>query len=408
MRGDVKINNNEDACRCAQRIRRRISSKMVMRVLIVGAGIGGLTLAAFLRDSDIEYEIVEKAPDWSRQGFLIGMWDSGRDILKKLGLSEQFDKSGSPVRRYSMRNGKGTHLHDFDFSDFYVKYGSAMTVIRRNDLHDWLLQKIDQSKLRMGISVENIVQNPERVTVTFGNGGVKDYDVVVGGDGVHSSVRSQVFGKHIESYQNWRVWYGWVDAKFGTPATIIEYVEPGEFAAIFTACGKAMVWLSAPAEHGTWDNEKGRIARLKEIFKDEKEIMPGILDAVLDENMLPTDLVTLKLKKWYEGRVVLVGDAAHNFGPHAGVGGGMALEDAYVLAGELMKVSNLLPLSVALQNYQIERGKRLRYARGLSDRVRGATLIKSRFLRKLLDAVIPYAPARFFTKNLELLLKQEI
>ena len=68
-----------------------------MKILIVGAGIGGLTLAAFLRDSNIEYDIVEKAPDWSHQGYSLSLWNNGRNILRKLDLAEKFDSCGTRI-----------------------------------------------------------------------------------------------------------------------------------------------------------------------------------------------------------------------------------------------------------------------------------------------------------------------
>ena len=76
-----------------------------MKVLIVGGGIAGLTLAAFLKDTEVSCTIIEKAPDWSHAGFLVSLWDSARDILKKIGLSDQFDAAGSPAHMYSVRTG---------------------------------------------------------------------------------------------------------------------------------------------------------------------------------------------------------------------------------------------------------------------------------------------------------------
>jgi len=77
-----------------------------MKILIVGGGIAGLTLASFLRDTEIEYDIVERMPDWSKHGYIIGVWDSGRDILRKLGLAEAFDKAGAKADHVSIRNGR--------------------------------------------------------------------------------------------------------------------------------------------------------------------------------------------------------------------------------------------------------------------------------------------------------------
>lgn len=83
-----------------------------MKILIVGAGIGGLTLAGFLKDSSIEYDLIEKAPSIKGQGYSLCIWNNGRRILQKLGLGEEFDKAGCPVHYYCVRDGKGKLLRN--------------------------------------------------------------------------------------------------------------------------------------------------------------------------------------------------------------------------------------------------------------------------------------------------------
>ena len=89
--------------------------------------------------------------------------------------------------------------------------------------------------------------------------------------------------------------------------------------------------------HSIWDREDGRVERLKELFKEESVIVPNVLNVQKSGEILPTDLSEIKMKRLYKGRVVLLGDAAHGFEPFAGIGSSMALEDSYVLAGELIK-----------------------------------------------------------------------
>ncbi len=113
-----------------------------MKVLIVGGGIAGVALAAFLEECNIEYDIVEKAPDFKHQGFLIILWDNGRDILRKLRLDEKFDALGSRVQKYSIRDGAGTVLRDYSLASLYSEFGGAITIVGRTELHELILSRV--------------------------------------------------------------------------------------------------------------------------------------------------------------------------------------------------------------------------------------------------------------------------
>src|SRR5690348_6614057 len=138
-----------------------------MRVLIVGGGIAGLTLAAFLERSAIDYEIVEKSPSWDIPGFSLGMWSNGRHILQKLGLADRYDREGVRIAKYRIYTGTGRLLREYNLKDFYVRYGTAYTHIRRAHLHDWLLSKISSIKVFLGDSVLDIKDIGDKVSVTF-------------------------------------------------------------------------------------------------------------------------------------------------------------------------------------------------------------------------------------------------
>lgn len=378
-----------------------------MKVLIVGGGVAGLTLASFLRDTDIEYEIVEKMPDWSKHGYVIGIWDSGRDILKKLQLADVFDRAGTKAKHISIRNGKGQFLRDIDLAPFYYTYGLAARLIPRAEVHAWLLQKADPNRLRMGLSVEKIIENDNVVQVTFTNGEERSYDVVVGADGIHSKVRSLIFGELIERYEDWRVWYAWIDKAFGMEAAIVEYIEAPEFASVLSSGERTSVWFAAPADHTVWDSEAHRIERLKEIFKNEPAIIPA-LDALEDCDVQPSDLAQVHLQSWSKGRVVLAGEAAHCTGPYGGLGTTLALEDGYVLAGELLQVSTQYPLHAAFATYEKKRKARVRLGDRMNMFIKSATLVQTPLMRSAMSFVVRHVPFRWLFWNIERLMEKEI
>ncbi len=380
-----------------------------MNVLIVGGGIAGVSLAAFLEECGIEYDIVEKAPDFKHQGFLIILWDNGRDILRKLRLDERFDALGSRVQKYSIRDGAGTVLRDYSLASLYSEFGGAITIIGRTELHALISSRVQASRIRMNSTITSLKEGGDKVAATFLDGSTKEYDVVVGADGVHSSIRNLLFQKDVESYTNWRAWYVWINNSFSIPSTAVEYLEANEFIVTFSAGHKTLATMIAPAAHTEWDTKEGRVERLKRTFKDESHIVPSALEAIPDADVLPTDIVNVEMRGFVTNRVALIGDAAHSFGPMAGLGTSMALEDAYVLAAELEKAhQGLQSHADALSAYEARRRPRVHIARSVSDKLWNMELTKSPLFMRLVKFFAPYTPDSLLLRDFRKLLKDEI
>ncbi len=379
-----------------------------MRILISGAGIGGLALAGFLRESGIECEIVEKCKDWEHQGYLMGMWGNGRRMLGKLGLAEKLDEAGERIRLYSIRDGAGRVLRDYNLHRFYENFGIALTLVERGDLHTWLLGTADASKVRMGVVIESMQEDAEEVSVSFSDGTKGNYDAVIGADGIHSKVRDLVFIEDLESYTGWRAWYAWIEERYSVPATVVEYIEPKEFVLVMRCKGKALAMFVAPADHRIWDKTEGRMEMLRCTFKDECLLVPEVLRQLREGEIQPSDLADVSMKRWVSNRTALLGDAAHSFGAMAGLGASMAMEDAYVLAGELMKAAHARRVPEALQEYQRRRKPRVDTARHLGERMRHWALVESPKKRALINLVMPFIPEYFFTADYFSLLQEEI
>lgn len=380
-----------------------------MRILIVGAGLAGLTLTAFLENFEVECELVDKVDNWNSLGFSIGLRNNGRHILNKLGLGEKFDKTGNRIRIYKVCDGKGKVLREYNLSEFYETYGIAYTHIRRDVLHSWLRELIPPSKIKLGKTFKKIEEKDNQVKVAFNDSSEAQYDLVVGADGIHSPIREMIWGNSFEVYDNWRVWYAWIDSSYKQKSTVTEYIEAGEFVGIFDVGDQTLAVLIAPADHKMWDSDEYRIERIKKIFRDETIIMPELIEKLQDKNILPTDLSTVSLPRWSKGRIVLMGDAAHGFEPHAGLGASMAMEDGYILAGELLKVASDYSITKALSVYEFKRKKRVAIARKLTNRMRGWAFIKSKWLRKVVNTILPSSlPHQFFTKHYHKLLSEEI
>ena len=153
-----------------------------------------------------------------------------------------------------------------------------------------------------------------------------------------------------------------------------------------------------------------RVDRLKSLFKDEPALIPQCLSKAVAEDICPADLIEISLRRWHTARVVLIGDAAHGFEPFGGLGGSMALEDAYVLAAELTRLSNLdqKQLSAALEHYEAIRKKRVQEPRKLTRRMQCWATIESPWLRQVVNQLAPIVPESWITKGYFAFMRHEM
>lgn len=376
-----------------------------MRLLIVGAGIGGLTLASFLKDHEgFEIDIIEKATDWKHLGFTIGIWDVGRRILSKLDLDDDFDRAGKRFKNYYLSSSQGKKLKLYHFEDFYIKYESAYTHIDRSTLHTLLLARsgID---VKMGTTVRLVEQNANGVAVAFSDDTHKNDDLVIGADGVNSEMRKMVFNVDSVCTGN-RVWYSWIPQKYNESNSVTEYVEGRLICNIFDDPYSPCMVLTAPEKPGIFDDPETRIQRLKNKFANFPIVL-NILDDLKPEDLTPTDIRFVEMKKWVKGRVALVGDASHAMEPFGGIGASMAMEDGYVLAQELISVYREKEIDKALQRYEKRRAPRIKISRSNTKKRYGwLTLSVLQFLpgSEFLAKIVPVS---HFTKGYKRLLEAQ-
>jgi 2-polyprenyl-6-methoxyphenol hydroxylase-like FAD-dependent oxidoreductase len=115
--------------------------------------------------------------------------------------------------------------------------------------------------------------------------------------------------------------------------------------------------------------------------------------------VMSTDLASVQMKRWIQNRAVLLGDAAHAFEPHTGLGASMAMEDAYVLANEIALVTSQYPLTTALNNYQRLRQQRVAVAQRLNWKIRTFAFIRTKTMRSIANFLIPPMPQSLFTHS---------
>jgi salicylate hydroxylase len=314
-----------------------------LKVLVVGGGIGGITTVLALRQRGVDVQLFEQAAAFGQVGAGLQVSSNAAKILRRLGLGEELKKVATypdgrdyrgwdtAERLYYTPLGQKAEAH----------FGSPYYAAHRAELLDVLLTGLtDRTGITMGARVERIDQDAKGVTLTLANGETAHGDILIGADGIHSTIRGQLFGKELPRYTGNVAWRGLV------PAERVAHLDLGSVVGVwmgpnrsivqyYVSAGKTFNWIgisrsSEPARE-SWLAEGKVEDALAEYdgWHDTIRTIIGATPKVLRQALYDRE----PLPDWQVGRVVLMGDAAHPMMPFYAQGGAQSIEDAYVLAG---------------------------------------------------------------------------
>lgn len=304
-------------------------------VVIVGAGVAGLAAAQALYRRGIPALVLERRATLPDAGLAINLPGNAITALAGFGLADELRATGSPVRRREYRSERGRLLFSVDETQFWGD-GAQPRCVLRSDLVALLERGMPDGVLRRECQVVSVKQqhaDDGLVTVGLADGSSEQAAVVVGADGVHSTARHEVFGGHapraaLLSEASWR----FMTANPGIDCWTIWAGSRGAlFLLIPAGPGQAYGWVSAP----------GRAADdVPETFSAFPKIVRDTLDTAWSQPTPPyhSPLEEVRVPAWSDGRVLLIGDAAHATAPVWAQGAALAIEDAHVLA-ELLATS---------------------------------------------------------------------
>ncbi len=320
----------------------------VMRVLVVGAGIAGLSLAGALRRSDMDVEVVERLTDGDSAGTGLYLPANAERALRSLGLGPVVAERAQPIRWQRFRDLRGRALADVDVAAFWDGVGACLAV-HRGVLHDVLREAAAGVEIRLGTAVTGL-EREDRPQVRFSDGSAASYDLVVGADGVHSTVRALALGGRPARYVGQA---SWRFVASGFPEIDDWTVMLGPRRAFLTvALGGGEVYCYADVNA---DDPAGAAAGdWRERFTEFGAPVTRLLDHAGSAYFASIEEVAPPV--WAAGRVVLVGDAAHASSPNMAQGAALALEDALVLADVLAARG---PVELALAEYERRRTARV-------------------------------------------------
>lgn len=312
-----------------------------MRVLIVGAGVAGPTLAHWLLRGDHDVTIVERTPAPREGGYLIDFWGAGFDVAERMGLTSRILERAYPVRELREVNSAGRTIARMDPRRAVAHTNNRFASIARSELASVVLETIDdRAEILYGDSVAAIDDHGDGVTVTLDSGITRDVDLVVGADGLHSRVRQLAFGDESEFER----YLGIV-----VSVAVLDNYEPrdelvgvthtavgGQVLRFAQRDGSTVVAFSFRDDGVMRDDIDGQHARLREHFGRMGWEVPRMLDALPGARSFYYDRASqIRMDSWYRGRVVLLGDAAACASLLAGQGTALAMIEAYVLAHNL-------------------------------------------------------------------------
>ncbi len=318
------------------------------RILIVGGGIAGLSLAIALRRQGLRPEIVERAEGWPTSGAGLYLVGAATRALDQLGLASAVLNEGVVTRVQTFRDHRGRRLAEVDVHDYWRECGPCLG-ISRAALHRVLAERIDGLPIRFGTGVAAVHQEGSSVSVEFTDGSSESYVLVVGADGIRSAVRRLTLG---DSEPRFRGQIGWRFIARRTAATPVDgwTVYLGERSAfLLVPIGHDTVYCYADRMARTPDVDASvwAVTRLRKHLADFASPVPEILDQIgLVNPPHESPIEEAASEAWGSGRVVLIGDAAHAMSPNMACGAAMALEDAVVLGdiiGQPGHATDVLP-----------------------------------------------------------------
>jgi 2-polyprenyl-6-methoxyphenol hydroxylase-like FAD-dependent oxidoreductase len=331
---------------------------MTPRVLVVGAGVAGLALARALRPKDITVEVVERMPVWETGG--AGLYLPGNSVraLDELGIWRELAARANPIARQRFLDHRGHLLADIDVRRYWDGVAPCAAV-RRAALHESLRAGSGEVPVRLGLSVTALDDDGPAKRARFSDGSTGAYDLVVGADGVHSTVRGLAFGGPPASRVGQASWRFLAE---GFPELGDWTVMLGRGRAFLTvALGDGSVYCYADID--ATDTTDPRLGDWREQFADFADPVPRLLQHADGAYFAPIEEVAPPA--WTAGRVVLVGDAAHASSPNMAQGAAMAVEDALVLADALATSPGI---EDALTTYERRRADRVAWVQAQTHR----------------------------------------
>ena len=345
-----------------------------LAIAVVGAGMGGLAVAATLRRFGMDVRIYEQAPRFARIGAGIQMMPNSMKVLRQIGIEPRLRGiSFAPSSHLNRVWDTGEITRELPMPESL--YGAPYLCMHRADLHEALLSALPAEIVHLGKKLVGLDQAAGQVTLTFADASRAHADAVVGADGVHSAVRDIIVGPDAPLHRG-RIAYRAV-----FPSALMHGRDIGpsrtkwwgidrHIVIYYTNAARSELYLVTsvpePAEWLTRESwsAKGDVRELRKAYAGFHPDVRAVLEACPDCHKWAI-LEREPLARWSEGRVVLLGDACHPMTPYMAQGAATAIEDAAVLA-RCLEATGGEDIEAAFARYEAHRKPRTSLIQAIS------------------------------------------
>lgn len=370
--------------------------------LIIGGGIGGLTAAVALHRKGWDVAVYEAAPALRPVGKGIWVPTNAMQVLERLDLAAAVHDAGWALDVIQIRTLSGWVLSAVDLQAVQAKYGHTTVSIQRATLVDALHGALPAGTLHLNKRFTGFTHESDQVVAHFADGTEAVGTLLIGADGIRSAVREQLFPGVPLRYSGQTCYRGVADMALPHKlARTCWEVWGGRYRFGFSAVGPQQVYWFAPVTAPAGKGHEGRLvaAQLAQWYAAFPSPIPEIIAATDSDDIIQTDLYDFSpMARWHEGRVVLLGDAAHAMTPNLGQGGAQAIEDAWVLAETL---SGSSAVAEALTHYERMRMPKAAWLTKNSRRMGQAAHLEQPVARWVRDVGLRLTPARVSQKQMD-------
>jgi len=344
-----------------------------VRIIIAGAGIGGLATALALQRAGFRPVICERAQRLGEVGAGLTIASNGSRVLAYLGLGDLLqERAVTPGRGAVLHYRTGATLVDIARGQTqWERFGAPYCQIHRVDLHEALVAAVtarDPASIRLGCEIVEVDQDEDRACVVSGTGETLQADLLIGCDGIRSTVRARLFGDEAPQFTGYVAWRGLVPIE-RLPPGLIEpesavWIGPGHFLTRYLIRSGRLLNYVAIARTGRWVEEGWAVPSTVDTvlseFRDFEPRARTVLAATPADQCFKWGIFEREpLAGWSRGRITLLGDAAHPMTPFLGQGAVMALEDAMVLTRCIESASDHREALARYERARLERTTRV-------------------------------------------------